>query len=204
MLADPELHWRTGYSARTVAHAWEASPGLPPEIDAALGGDAKLLLALPEHKVPLPGGGHARQCDVFALVRQHGDTIAMTVEAKVNEPFGRTIGVWLRDASEGKHKRIAAIAELLALDCPIPPTLHYQLFHRTATAVVEAKRFKTDRAAMVVHSFSATDTRFGAFATFCDFLGVAAAVGTCSRRQLPDGLSLDLGWARGSQRFLAV
>lgn len=28
-LAKPDLHWAVGYSARTVAHAWEAAHGFP-------------------------------------------------------------------------------------------------------------------------------------------------------------------------------
>ncbi|WP_413776936.1 DUF6946 family protein [Mesorhizobium sp. AR07] len=32
--------------------------------------------------------------------------------------------------------------------------LRYQLLHRTSAALLEAKRFKTDEAAMIVHSFS--------------------------------------------------
>jgi hypothetical protein len=32
--------------------------------------------------------------------------------------------------------------------------LYYRLFHRPASAVLEAERFKMDEAAMIVHSFS--------------------------------------------------
>src|SRR5260221_13610095 len=34
LLADPEKQWRTGYSARTIAYAWEAAKGhFPPEVE---------------------------------------------------------------------------------------------------------------------------------------------------------------------------
>ena len=40
-LAKPDLHWAVGYSARTMAHCWEASDGIPGEVrrllDGALG-----------------------------------------------------------------------------------------------------------------------------------------------------------------------
>ena len=36
LLADPNKHWRTGYSARTLAHCWEAADGFPPEVSVAL------------------------------------------------------------------------------------------------------------------------------------------------------------------------
>ena len=29
LLADPNSHWRTGYSAKTLAYCWEAEPGFP-------------------------------------------------------------------------------------------------------------------------------------------------------------------------------
>ena len=56
LLADPEKHWRVGYSAMTLALSWEAAGGLPPEIAAmfgALGPDPELLVGLPEHKISL-------------------------------------------------------------------------------------------------------------------------------------------------------
>ena len=31
-LADPHKQWRTGYSAKALAHSWEAQDGLPPEV----------------------------------------------------------------------------------------------------------------------------------------------------------------------------
>jgi hypothetical protein len=32
LLVDPVKHWRTGYSARTLARCWEAANGFPPEV----------------------------------------------------------------------------------------------------------------------------------------------------------------------------
>ncbi len=92
LLADPDKHWRAGYSALSAAISWETAHGLPPEIALLLGPDAELLLAIPEHKVAMPGKGRDSQCDVFALVKAGGQTIAVAVavEAKVAEPFGPT------------------------------------------------------------------------------------------------------------------
>lgn len=64
-LADPEKHWKRGYSAMAAALSWEAANGVPPEISELFGGSLELLLAIPEHKVALPGGGRESQCDVF-------------------------------------------------------------------------------------------------------------------------------------------
>ncbi|MEO1000600.1 MAG: hypothetical protein AAFW69_08380, partial [Pseudomonadota bacterium] len=68
-LADPQNQWKRGYSAMATALSWEAAQGLPPEVAELLGPDAELLLAIPEHKVAVPGGRRASQCDVFALAR---------------------------------------------------------------------------------------------------------------------------------------
>ena len=35
-LADPAEHWKTGYSAKTLAHSWEAGDRLPDEITSLI------------------------------------------------------------------------------------------------------------------------------------------------------------------------
>ena len=201
-LADPQKQWKRGYSAMAAAMSWEAAHGLPPEIAALIGPDAELLFAIPEHKVALPGGGRASQCDVFALTRAGDETIALAVEAKVNEPFGPTVGEWMVGASAGKTERITFIRDLLRLpDGPIGH-IRYQLLHRTAAAALEAARFKTDRAAMVVQSFSQEHRWFEDFAAFISLLGLEPDRGTPLRHVLPSGRPLDLGWAVGSAEFL--
>jgi len=71
-LADPEKHWRTGYSARSLAYCWQEADGIPSEILSVLGQTPalqglKTILAIPEHQVPLPGGRRPSQHDVWAL-----------------------------------------------------------------------------------------------------------------------------------------
>lgn len=201
LLADPLKHWRAGYSAMATARSWEAAQGLPPEIRQILGEGAELVFAIPEHKVPLPGGRRESQCDVFALVRTESSTIALAVEAKVAEPFDRTVAAWLGDGTPGKQQRLAAICALLG--CPEPPGyLRYQLFHRTAAAIIEADRMHTGAASMIVQSFSQEHRWFEDFAAFCDFLGIHADRATALTRDLPDGRNLILGWASGDPLFL--
>jgi hypothetical protein len=202
LLADPEKHWRVGYSARTLAYAWEHAKGLPPEIEDLLGKGTKLLLAIPEHKVELPGGGRPSQNDIFLLLRRGDTTMAATIEGKVEEPFGPTIAEWLTEASPGKLQRLDALCELLGLRQPLPPELRYQLLHRSASAVLEAKRFKTDEAAMIVHSFSPTARWFEDYALFVDLLGGRATVGEGYRCIAPGGMTMCYGWVKGDERFL--
>src|ERR1700733_5056088 len=180
LLADPEKHWRAGYSAMTLARSWEAAPGLPAEIAAMFAdwGSSELLIGLPEHKVPLPGSHRGdSQSDIFALVRAGDRTIAATIEGKVDESFDKPLGEWLANASEGKKERLAHICDLLGLHQPLPATLYYQLLHRTAAAVIEARRFKTDAACMIVHSFSPSGKWFDAFESFVAQFGQKAERG---------------------------
>ena len=137
-----------------MAHCWEAADGLPTEIAALFEDDAELLLAIPERKTPLPGSRKESQSDVFALIRSQSRVWAVTVEGKVNEPFGPRLGDWLVGASTGKLERMAFITELLGLPNPPPDDTAYQLLHRTASSIVEARRFGSNAAAMIVHSFS--------------------------------------------------
>ena len=203
-LAEPEKHWKTGYSARALAHAWEDADGLPAEIAALFDEPAALQLAIPEHKVPLPGGSRESQSDLFALLTIGARSCAATIEGKVNEPFGPTVGEWLKDASDGKQKRLSYVSGLLGLSLPLPTGIRYQLLHRTASAIVEADRFKTHDAAMVVHSFSPERMWFEDFARFLALLGFTAAPDKRFQTELPSGRVLHLAWASGDAKYLAM
>jgi hypothetical protein len=203
LLADPERHWRTGYSARSLAHAWENAETLPAEISALFGGDVHLLIGLPEHKVDLPGGKRPSQTDLFALLRWQEKTVSCAIEGKVDESFGPTLEEWLSEATAGKLNRLAFICDLLGLNrYTIPRELRYQLLHRTASAIIEAGRFKTDAAAMIVHSFSPTSTWFADYGLFLQLFGLDAEVDRLKTMTLPSGLALHLAWAKGNPKFL--
>lgn len=205
-LAKPDRQWVTGYSARTVAHSWEAQASWPSEVAAIIEqgvGPTELLLALPEHKTPLPGGQRESQSDVFALGRHRDGLIACTIEAKVNEAFGPTVADQMKDASSGKLTRFDFLCRSLGIaDCP--DDIHYQLMHRTVSALIEADRFATKHAAMIVHSFSPERRWFEAFERFVSVLGGTAVVGAPINFETPSGHRLILGWACGDQKHLAA
>src|SRR5690606_35896220 len=161
LLARPEMHWKTGYSAKCAAERWQSANDMPLEVkrqfDQAALGPVELLFAVPEWQTPLPGGDRDSQTDVFTLVRTSRGVFACGVEAKVAETFGNTLDEWLQGASPGKQERLAFICQTLGLEPPPPGTLRYQLFHRTAAAIIEAQRFGCAGAAMIVHSFSGVD-----------------------------------------------
>jgi hypothetical protein len=210
LLAEPDKQWRPGYSAWAVAHSWEAAGGLPPEIARLIretpffaGVVPELLCGFPEHKVDLPGGRRPSQNDVFALLRVGDYTVSLAVEGKVEESFGPLISEWLKDASDGKKRRLKELCEQLGLNPDrLPPTLRYQLLHRTASAIIEADRFKTDAAAMVVQSFSETATSKDDYLCIVDLLRGQAQDTGLTQIKLPSGLPLFVGWADGDRAFL--
>ncbi|MER9941476.1 hypothetical protein NKJ70_05925 [Mesorhizobium sp. M0092] len=175
---------------------------MPDEIARMFGDPAELLLAFPEHKVALDGGNRDSQNDVFALIRFDGQTCAATIEGKVNEPFGPTVGEWFADPSSGKRNRMRQLCHFLGLEEAPLPHIRYQLMHGAASALIEARRFKTDEAAMIVHSFSPARMWFEDFANFARLLGAEAEPDHSSTVILASGQRLRLGWATGNGTFL--
>ncbi len=60
----------------------------------------------------------------------------------------------------------------MGLNEPVPGAIRYQLLHRAASAIIEAKRFGAPHAIMLVHSFSQTHEWFADYAAFAKLLGV--------------------------------
>ena len=213
-LAEPDKHWRTGFSARAFAHCWEGAQGFPPEVRQLFSQSSvpsfrqvELLLAIPEHQVPMPPQrGHPSQNDLFALGKAgDGQLIAITVEGKVSEPFGPTLGEWNAEASRGKSERLAFIKEQLGLTSELPVHIRYQLLHRTASAIIEAGRFNARNAAMIVHSFHQDDLWFDEYAHFLALFGAQATVpGQLFFLNEAHGVNLYSGWVRGDARFLQM
>ena len=207
LLADPEKHWVSGYSARTLAHSWQESQGFPAEVARVLTQHPKfqrieLLLAFPEWKVALPGGSRSSQNDVWALAKCDDGLVSIAVEGKVDESFDRILSEWKAEASKGKEVRLNALTETLGLKAPIPDTVRYQLLHRTASAILEARRFCANHAVMLVHSFSPTNRWFDDFSAFASLFDLKPEIGQLVTTKLQDGMSLSLAWVHGDKKFL--
>ena len=208
LLSDPEKHWRTGYSARTLAHSWQSADGFPPEIQEAFSqnellNDIQLLLAIPEHQVPLVGGSRPSQNDIWALARASTGLVSIAVEGKVSEPFGPTLSEWLAEGSKGKATRLAFLRRELNLNEALAGTIRYQLIHRTGSAVIEAKRFGAPHAVMLVHSFSSSQEWFQDFEAFAKLLRVEVAVNRVVYAGQRAGVHLHIGWICGNEEFLS-
>ena len=209
LLAEPTKHWRTGYSARTLAHCWEAADGFPSEVASAMAKSTDPLLAglepvlaVPEFKVPLPGGERASQNDIFVLARSTSGPVSIMVEGKVNEPFGPTIEEWRADASPGKKTRFSFLLRSVGLPKQIDDAIRYQLLHRTASAVIVGEQYRAAAAVMLVHSFSAKRAGWSDYRAFLNLYGVRAEVGQAQRLLGAQAVPLFAVWVPGNPKYL--
>lgn len=188
LLADPVKHWKSGFSARTLAHCWEASEGFPPEValpfdqcDDPLLANINPLLAVPEFKVPLPGGVRSSQNDIFVLARSTVGPITIMVEGKVSESFDKTLEEWRRGASPGKEERLSFLVRKLGLDSPPLGTIRYQLLHRAASAIITGDQYRASAAVLLIHSFGEKRAGWSDYQAFTRLFGVEAALGSVQR-----------------------
>lgn len=210
LLAQPELHWKAGFSAMTLARAWEdrSHDGLPPEVAqilrGLLGADSpRLLVAIPEYQVALPGGARASQTDLVVLARAVEGLLAIAIEGKVDESLGPTVGEKRAEKSAGVHTRLAYLLEELQL-AKCPDEIRYQLLHRTVSALQIARDFDAACAVMLIHSFSPTKKWYADFAAFAALSGVEASEGQLLALGERRGMPLYIGWCVGDQKYRAT
>jgi hypothetical protein len=204
-LADPEKQWKTGFSARTLAYAWEEADGFPATVQTVLQQSfpaIEPLIILPEHKVALPGRGGASQNDVWALGSSDGELVSIAVEGKVAEPFGLTVGQWNPDAGAGRQMRFDFLKRMLQLE-DIPSSIRYQLLHRTVSALLEAERFNAQHAVLLIHSFSQENLWFEDFAGLVHLFGQAAQVDQIVRADGDRFPALHFAWVHGNETYLS-
>ncbi len=209
LLADPEKHWRKGYSARTLAYCWEAADGFPPEVASVfVASDDPLLtnltpvLAVPEFKVPLPGGTRPSQNDVFVLARSSAGPVSIMVEGKVSESFGPTLDQWCGEPSRGKRQRLRYLLKILGLAHMPPGTIRYQLLHRAASAVITGEQYRAAAAVMLVHSFSADAVGWTDYIAFAEIFDAQPEQRVVQRLGGESVIPLYAVWVPGDLAFL--
>lgn len=179
-----------------LAVSWELAArtdrGLPSEVADVLDRhestrDAVLLFAVPEHRVALPGGRRASQTDLWAVVKVAGGWASVAIEGKAGEPFGPTVSEWLQDASAGKRARLDSLCETLRVEPTVIGDLRYQLFHRAASAILEAARIGAGAAVLVVQNFRPATNGWADFETFvAQFGAVACRGGVCESSRVSE------------------
>jgi hypothetical protein len=206
-LGDPHKHWVRGKSAFECAVSWEQAQssdrGLPQPVAQALDSNelsknAGLLVGIPEHKVQIEGGGHASQNDLWTLLRLPVGTASMAVEAKSGESFDKLVDEWLRHApiNSRKPQRLASLKNTLGISQVDLEGIRYQLLHRTASALLEARRFNASVAVMIVQSFGgkADDESFNDFSKFCALMDVDLIRNAVGQSRRKTDLPLLIGW----------
>jgi Domain of unknown function (DUF6946) len=210
LLAEPDKQWQLGYSARTLAHCWEDADGFPPEVSEVLARTTEPLLsnllpvlAVPEFKVPLPGGNRASQNDVFVLARSAAGPVCIMIEGKVNESFGPTLDEWLVEASPGKKKRIDFLLRTLCIVAAPKGSIRYQLLHRAASAIITGEQYRAVAAIVLVHSFSEQRIGWQDYEAFADLFRVHAEPDVVQRLTSATCIPLFAAWVTGDRGFLS-
>lgn len=156
--------WVDGRSAKELAKSFleTGTPATPPEILALLCshqnlGAIDLEVAFPEHKIALDQfPGETRNADLAVLGNGGCGKVAVTIEAKADEEFAKTIGETLATIRPGSNlpKRIAALANaMLGHAGPEINDLRYQLLHGTAASLIFAREHSATAAVFIVLEF---------------------------------------------------
>lgn len=202
-LAKPDLHWKSGYSAQELAISWfQSSNDFPAAVRATLStvpeySDAELVDGFFEREIELGSPGRNSQADLLVIAGLGQELGVIAVEGKVNETFGELVKDW--NTTSGKQVRLERLTQTLGLDVADAGGIRYQLLHRTASAIYEAKRYRCRHAMMLVHSFSPTHRWFEDFAKFSALMNQPVSVpGTVSIAKMCEGISLRLAWVADS------
>ncbi len=212
-LNKPELQWRSGYSAKTLAYAWEAAARqdrwpaevvqLFQEAPWPICTPPELLLAVPEYQVPIPPEqASPSQSDLFVLARAEHALVVVMIEGKVAESFGPSLDQWLEDDRPGKHRRLRWLRRTLGIEGEIPGDVPYQLLHRTASAVKVAGEFCAPFAVMIVHAFGHHPERLEDYRRFLRLFGQEHQPGRLAEIGCCQGRKTFCGWAQGEEKFL--
>lgn len=169
-----DYQWRAGRSAMELARAWFVSPVpvCPREIVDLLASHprtAGLTLdeGIPEYVTSLPERGEGRNHDLLLSGHSDSGSVVMSVEAKVDEPFGETIGTYWNKGRQSATptrapERIEALLSMAfgaAARPDAPPwcALRYQLLTAITGTAIEAARRQVATAVVVIHEFRTED-----------------------------------------------
>jgi hypothetical protein len=154
-----------------------------------------------ERKVALAATGAESQTDLMVLAAVEGGLAVIAVEGKASEPFGPLVSEW-NTGTRGRTERLRGLCATFGLDPAAVGDLRYQLFHRAASAVYEAQRYRSRHALFLVQCFAdATSGNFDDYARFAAAIGLGAAAknvvsGPCDC----DGVELRFAWVSDRPR----
>lgn len=200
LLADPQKHWKKGYSAYELAHAWLTAGEIPVRVWNVLDTcptftGARLLRAFFEQKTGLRSLGRPSQTDLLVEARVADGLAVIGVEGKVRETFGDPVEKWLSRPGDAKPERLDRLCNDLELTREAALPLRYQLLHRTAATLYEAGERGAPIGLMLVHSFSSEHAGFDDFRRFTQAMGAPVEEVNTIAGPVPRlGRQLFLGW----------
>lgn len=170
-----EKQWVDGRSAKECARAWLEKRGeMPPEIARLLeqlgGGPLRIERAEPEALLAFDGRGGPRNADMAVWAADDTGPVALTIEAKADEPFDELLAGVLISALERQLETTESGALARAIDLArslFPPRqpkqprldqIRYQLMTAAAGTLAMAHRHGANRAVLVIHEFRSAET----------------------------------------------
>jgi hypothetical protein len=170
--------WRDGRSAKEFARAWveSGSVSVPDELVALLSSHPDTQSAVLENGEPEARlafdkrVGEVRNADLAVRAVSGSAPLALTIEAKADEPFDQLVPDTLADALDrilerrrgGGIDRVRDLATSL-LPPPargLPPLrlMRYQLLTAVAGSLAWARQLESPRAVLVIHEFQTNET----------------------------------------------
>ena len=161
-------HWVDGRSAKECARAWLGTPGeMPAELAALLThpdfGPLAISRIEPEAHLAFDAHAGPRNADIAVWAQDAAGPVAITLEAKVDEPFDQPVAKVLAAALErriaspasGALPRIADLAAALFWPRqrgePALGSLRYQLLTAAGGTLAMAQKSGANRAVVLIH-----------------------------------------------------
>lgn len=170
--------WRDGRSAKEFARAWveSGSVSVPDELVALLSSHPDTQSAVLENGEPEARlafdkrVGEVRNADLAVRAVSGSAPLALTIEAKADEPFDQLVPDTLADALDriverGRGGGIDRVRDLATSLLPppargLPPLrlLRYQLLTAVAGSLAWARQLQAPRAVLVIYEFHTSQT----------------------------------------------
>ena len=172
-----ENQWKDNYSAKELAKFATCSefPAILQQIIKSMGCSASKVKCIPEADTPLPYSSKGPRSHDLLVV---GKDFVIGIEAKVNEPYSKTLSQEYEQGSKDKKARIDWMKNLLfSENDDTINELKYQLFSGTCGTLLEAMNRNMSKCMFLVLSFDVegnggNKTNNEDFEKFCAKIGL--------------------------------
>lgn len=209
LLDKPDKQWKTGYSAKHLSGCWQEADDFPRCVQQVFEDSTedvfrhiRLLVSLPDYKIPWPEGIQVLQDETFFLAKGNGQLVGITVEEKISESLGVTVNQWAYELSVGENAKLRYFCQLLGIEPSQIGDIPYQLILRAAPVIIFAREFGATKALILVHSFNDGSEGFEDHSNFCQSLSTKVGVNSLVYARTIGNVSLFLAWVRPTPEVL--